>query len=295
MTANGSAGNAIEKALSVLEALADHERITDLAETTGLPKSTVHRILQSLVGQGFATSDGNGGYLPGPRVLTLAGKVMHRLDPARLASPALQALRDRTGHTVHLALRNGDEAVYIEKLAGHKPYQMPSRVGQAFCCTAPPSAKPSSPHCPTRRSPPSAPAPACRAAAAHTLTTPADLLTHLAEVRRRGYAIDDEEDVEGMRCIGAAVTGNNGQVIGAVSISTLIHEHPLRETRAWAPRCSAPPATSPSPSAPAKPFRCGRLRTVHIGRLAASGCTSGSSVGEFACAAGIGAGRGVSS
>jgi DNA-binding IclR family transcriptional regulator len=232
MTANGSAGNAIEKVLSVLEALADQERITELAETTGLPKSTVHRILQSLVGYGFATSDGSGGYLPGPRVLALAGKVMHRLDPARLANPALQSLRDRTGHTVHLALRNGDEAVYIEKLAGRKPYEIPSRVGQSLLlhCTAigkailatladdEVAAICSRTGMPRRT--------------ANTLTTPAGLLTHLTEIRRRGYALDDEEDVEGMRCLGAAVTANNGQIVGAVSISTLIHELPLAETRA---------------------------------------------------------------
>jgi DNA-binding IclR family transcriptional regulator len=231
MTANGSAGNAIEKVLSVLEALAEQERITDLAETTGLPKSTVHRILQSLVGLGFATSDGSGGYLPGPRVLTLAGKVMHRLDPARLANPALQSLRDRTGHTVHLALRNGDEAVYIEKLAGRKPYEMPSRIGQSLLLHSTAIGKAilatlSDEEVATicsrtgmpRRSP-------------HTMTSTEDLLSHLAEVRRRGYAVDDEEDVEGLRCIAAAVTGNHGQAVGAVSISTLVHELPLRETR----------------------------------------------------------------
>ncbi len=232
MTANSSAGNAIEKALSVLEALADHERITDLAETTGLPKSTVHRILQSLVGHGFATSDGSGGYLPGPRVLTLAGKVMHRLDPARLASPALQALRDRTGHTVHLALRNGDEAVYVEKLAGRKPYEMPSRIGQGLLlhCTAIGKAILAA------LSDEEVAAICARAGMArrteHTLITTDTLLADLADIRRRGYAIDDEEDVTGLRCVGAAVTGNHGHVVGAVSISTLVHELPLREARA---------------------------------------------------------------
>jgi DNA-binding IclR family transcriptional regulator len=232
MTANGSAGNAIEKVLSVLEALADQERITDLAETTGLPKSTVHRILQSLVAFGFATSDGSGCYLPGPRVLTLAGKVMHRLDPARLANPALQALRDRTGHTVHLALRNGDEAVYIEKLAGRKPYEIPSRIGQSLLLHSTAIGKAILASLSDEEV-----AAICRRTGmprrtTQTITSPADLLTHLTEVRRRGYAVDDEEDVEGMRCLGAAVTGNNGQVIGAVSISTLVHELPLRETRA---------------------------------------------------------------
>lgn len=231
MTTSGSAGNAIEKALSVLEALADRERITELAEMTGLPKSTVHRILQSLVGHGFATSDGNGGYLPGPRILTLAGKVMHRIDPARLADPALRGLRDRTGHTVHFAMRNGDEAVYVEKLAGHKPYQMPSRIGQSMNLHSTAIGKAILAELSNEEV-----AAICRRTGMErktpqTIASAPALQTHLSDVRRRGYAIDDEENVPGLRCVGAAVIGHNGQVIGAVSISTLVHELSMREAR----------------------------------------------------------------
>jgi DNA-binding IclR family transcriptional regulator len=226
------AGNAIEKALSVLEALADHERITDLAEMTGLPKSTVHRILQSLVGHGFATSDGNGGYLPGARILTLAGKVMHRIDPARLAEPALRGLRDRTGHTVHFALRNGDEAVYVEKLAGHKPYQMPSRIGQSLNLHSTAIGKAILAGLPDEEVAAICERTGMPRMTPNTLVSPSELRSHLAEVRKRGYAIDDEENVPGLRCVGAAVTGHNGQVAGAVSISTLVHELSVREARA---------------------------------------------------------------
>jgi IclR family transcriptional regulator, KDG regulon repressor len=231
-SANGSAGNAIEKALTVLEALSDQERITDLAAMTGLPKSTVHRILQSLVGHGFATADGNGGYLPGPRILTLAGKVMHRIDPAQQAQPALRDLRDRSGHTVHFALRNGDEAVYVEKLAGHKPYQMPSRIGQSLHLHSTAIGKvilasltddEVTAICVRTGMPRKTP---------HTITSPSELRKHLHEVRRRGYAIDDEENVPGLRCVGAAVTGHNGHVIGAISISTLVHELSMPQARA---------------------------------------------------------------
>src|SRR5690348_9522115 len=119
----------IDKALTVLEALAQHHRVTDIAAATGLPKSTVHRILQSLLGWGFARADGNGGYLPGPRILTLAGKMMSRFDPAVQARGALRELRDRTGLTVHFAIRSGDEVVYVDKIEGRRPYQMKSRVG----------------------------------------------------------------------------------------------------------------------------------------------------------------------
>src|ERR1044072_5326253 len=114
----------IDKALSVLEALAQHSRLADIAADTGLAKSTVHRILQSLVSWGFARPDGDGGDLPGPRILTLGGRLMHPVSPGRHAAlpgnPAAQRFTSR--------IRNGDEAVYVEKLEGSRPYQMRSRI-----------------------------------------------------------------------------------------------------------------------------------------------------------------------
>ena len=112
--------------------------LSDIATATGVSKSTVHRILQSLVEWGFARPDGAGCYEPGPRILTLAGKVMSRFDPARQASAALRALHDSTGYTTHFAVRSGDEAVYVDKLEGRRPYQMHSRVGMSLRlhCTA---------------------------------------------------------------------------------------------------------------------------------------------------------------
>jgi IclR family acetate operon transcriptional repressor len=224
MTMTGSTGGASEKTLSVLEALADHERLADLAAATALPKSTVHRILQSLVGRGFAVTDGLGGYLPGPRVLALAGKVMHRHDPVRAARPALEALRDRTGHTVHLGLREGDEAVYADKLAGHRPYDMRSRIGQSLDlhCTAIGKAilarlteEQVREICSRAGLPRHTP---------RTLTSVKAVLGALADVRANGYAVDDEENETGLRCVAAAIAGPDGEVIGAVSVSALTLE-----------------------------------------------------------------------
>ncbi len=235
MTASSGSGNAIEKALTVLEALSDHERITDLAAKTGLPKSTVHRILQSLTGYGFAVPDGNGGYLPGPRILTLAGKVMHRFDPARQADPALRALRDHTGHTVHFALRNGDEAVYVEKLSGHRPYQMTSRIGQSLPLHSTAIGKAIL----ATLADDEVTGICARAGLASrtpsTLTSPSALLAHLTAVRQAGFAIDDEENEPGLRCVGAAVTGHHGQILGAISVSTLAHELSLKDAQALGP------------------------------------------------------------
>ncbi|GAA3124705.1 IclR family transcriptional regulator [Planomonospora alba] len=214
-------GSSIDKALTVLEAIAEHHRVTDIAAETGVSKSTVHRILQSLVEWGFARTDGNGGYEPGPRILTLAGRVMNRFDPARQASGALAALHERIGYTTHFAVRSGDEAVYVSKLEGRRPYQMPSRVGMSLRlhCTAIGKAVLAQ-----------LPADEVRAVAARTglprmtprtLTSVDDLLAHLAEVRARGYALDDEENHPEILCVGAPVFDHTGQVLGGISISAL--------------------------------------------------------------------------
>jgi DNA-binding IclR family transcriptional regulator len=211
----------IDKALSVLEALAQHSRLADIAAETGLAKSTVHRILQSLVGWGFARADGNGGYLPGPRILTLAGRVMNRFDPVRHAAPALRDLRDTTGLPVHFAIRNGDEAVYVEKLEGSRPYQMRSRIGMSIPLHTTAIGKAVLAHL--------SPAEVTDIVARTGLTrmteksigSVAALRRQLDEARERGYAVDAGENDPGICCVGAAVFDHTGAAMGGVSVSAL--------------------------------------------------------------------------
>ena len=131
MKSRPDGGNATDKVLAVLQALGEHERLADIAAATGLARSTVHRILQSLVEHRFAIGTGDGRYIGGPVVLTLAGRLMGRFDPAEHADGALRRLRDDTGYTVHLGLLAGDDVVYGAKMEGAKPYRMPSRVGMS--------------------------------------------------------------------------------------------------------------------------------------------------------------------
>jgi IclR family acetate operon transcriptional repressor len=222
--ATQTGGGSIDKALTVLEALAEHSRVTDIAVGTGLPKSTVHRILQSLVGWGFARTDGNGGYLPGPRILTLAGKVMSRFDPAQHADSALQGLRDRTGFTVHFAIRSGDEAVYVRKLEGLRPYQMGSRVGMSLRLHSTSIGKAILAQLSDREVAAITSRTGLDPRTQHTITDVDALVAHLTEVRRRGHAIDDEENERGIRCVGAPVFDHTGAVMGGISVSGLAFE-----------------------------------------------------------------------
>ncbi|MBB5870298.1 DNA-binding IclR family transcriptional regulator [Allocatelliglobosispora scoriae] len=224
MNSSGGSDGAVDKVLSVLDGLADHERLAEITAATGLPKSTVHRILQSLVARGYATTDGEGGYLPGPRVLALAGRVMGRLDPAKAARPALTALRDRTGFTVHLGLRSGDEVVYADKLAADRPYEMRSRVGQSLHLHSTAIGKAILAALPEEQVRAICARTGLPRLASRTITDLGALLRVLAEVRERGYAVDDEENEPGLRCVAAVVTGGQGEVVGAVSVSALALE-----------------------------------------------------------------------
>jgi IclR family transcriptional regulator, acetate operon repressor len=218
----GETMSAADKTLSVLEALADHSRIADLATASGLPKPTVHRILQTLVRHGFARTDGQGSYVGGPRILSLAGRFLQRLDIAEQVRPILRELQERTGWTVHLALLSGDEAVYVAKLEGAKPYHLASRVGMSLKL-----------HCTSigkailaAMSDEEVRAVLGRAGLVartpRTLTDSDALLSDLRKVRRRGYAEDHEENEAGVHAVGAAVFDHTGEVLGAISAASLV-------------------------------------------------------------------------
>jgi IclR family transcriptional regulator, acetate operon repressor len=217
-------GGAVDKAFEVLEALAEHGRLADIAAATGLPKATVHRILQVMVERGLARPTGDGGYVSGPRMLAVAGRVLHRIDLPAQVRPHLEELQRRTGRTVHLALLAGDEAVYAAKVEGDKPYRLASRVGMSLHlhCTsigkamlaamaddevAGLAARTGLP----RRTP-------------RTITDVDALLTDVAATRARGWAEDDEENEAGVCAAGAAVFDHAGRLVGGVSAATLSYD-----------------------------------------------------------------------
>jgi IclR family transcriptional regulator, acetate operon repressor len=194
--------DAAEKTLAVLDALAAREganRLADVAARARLPRSTAHRILQRLVERGYARSVGDGRYVPGPRVLALAGEALQELDRGRIR-PILETLRDDVGHTVHLALLTGDEATYVEKLeVPDSGYRMASRVGMRLSLRTTAIGK----------------------AILAALDDERLGREERERIRRLGYAVDDEENERHVRCVGAAVLDDSGRPVGAVSVSAL--------------------------------------------------------------------------
>lgn len=224
MKSRPDGGNATDKVLAVLQALGEHERLADIAAATGLARSTVHRILQSLVEHRFAIATGDGRYIGGPVVLTLAGRLMGRFDPAEHADGALRRLRDDTGYTVHLGLLAGDDVVYGAKIEGAKPYRMPSRVGMSVRLHTTGIGKAILAALPEATVRAIVQRTGLEPRTPNTISDETALVRHLEQVRARGYAIDDEENEPGVQCVAAAVFDHTGRVTGAVSVSTLVLE-----------------------------------------------------------------------
>jgi IclR family acetate operon transcriptional repressor len=216
--------NAVGKVLLVLEALGSHHRLGDIAKATGLPKSTVHRLLHTMVEADFAALDNDGGYVPGTRYLAAAGRVVGRLDALAGADPALRRLQDLTHGTVHLAVLVGDEAVYVRKLEAAKPYRMASRVGMALQLHSTAIGKAILAGLPRSEVDAIIGRTGLPARTAKTRSTPESLLADLAVTAERGWALDDEENERGVVCVGAAVRDHTGRVTAAVSVSQLVSD-----------------------------------------------------------------------
>jgi IclR family transcriptional regulator, acetate operon repressor len=224
--------SAVAKVVLVLEALANSHGISEISRGTGLPTSTVHRILQELLTLGWVRVDADRRYLPGVRLLSLAGQTA---SIPQIVRPILRRLCNDTGHTIHFALLSGDEAVYVDKLEGDRAYAMRSRIGLSIPlhCTAIGKAILATlpgPELRTRLA-----RLALTSMTPRTITDPDLLAEHLEQVRLRGYSVDDEENEEHTRCLGAAVLDRHGTPIGGISVSGLTFDLDRAKVRLCAP------------------------------------------------------------
>lgn len=226
--------SAIEKVVAVAESLDQGHRLSAIARLTGLPTSTVHRILRELVALGWVRESG-GDYRFGARLLSLVGRTSDAPEIVRAARPILRALCERTSHTVHLALRQGDEAVYIDKLDGRRIYQMRSGIGLSVSLHSTAIGKALLARLPDSEVRLIAERTGLPARTERTITRIQALLTHLALVRRRGFAVDNEENEAHTRCIGAVVLDHRDLPIGGLSLSSLVFDLDGQHLRRFAP------------------------------------------------------------
>ncbi len=214
--------SAVKRTLDILEILAKEGSTLSLKEITersGLARPTAHRLLQTLMTRGYVEQDSTRAYSIGRAALALAGSMLSRLEPARAARPPLERLRQLTPETIHFAVLAGSDAVYVEKIDGRRAYRMASEIGQhmPLHCTA--IGKAILAFLTPERRAELLRGPELQRRTANTITKPEALELELAEVRRRGFAIDDEENEHEIRCVGAPVLDARGEAFAGVSVS----------------------------------------------------------------------------
>lgn len=219
---------AFSKFMAVLQLVADLDEptsIADLARRSGFPRATVYRIAAALVAEGMLREDARDGRVSlGPRLIQLASRSWARSDLRLAATEALKALRDITGETVHLAVRNGNAMIYIEKLESVSAVRMASRigtvvslhssaVGKAYLSCLGPGAREDIVG--------TIPLPAYTE---HTITDRDALRAQIGRFETQGWAVDEEENEAGIYCFGAAIRDPRDPQrapLAAISISTL--------------------------------------------------------------------------
>jgi DNA-binding IclR family transcriptional regulator len=220
-----TSASASEKTLLVLEAAFTHARFTDIVEATGLAKATTHRILATLVERRFVALDEDGLYVPGPKILSLAGRALERIDVSAIAQPYVDALVEKVHCTVHVGAANGDEVLYLVRSDSDKPYRMPSRVGHSIPMHSSGIGKAVLASFTDEELERFVARAGLPGRTDRTITTIGRLREEIAEVRRLGYALDREENVPGVLCVAAPVRDHTGTVRYGVSISTITLEH----------------------------------------------------------------------
>ncbi|HEX4037577.1 MAG TPA: IclR family transcriptional regulator [Acidobacteriaceae bacterium] len=210
--------------LSVLEAIAAHKGdipLATLATVVGLKKTSTWRLVHTLAELGYVRQDPKTrNFSPAPRVLSLGYAYFDGLDLKQLSAPFLQELATFCNETVNLAVQDGDELVYIERIRSpqivninlHVGSRIPlynTSMGRALICEKPDSWLDEYMQRIEKD----------QKAQEYLRDDQPGLRRILSETRRLGYATNDEELTRGLRGVASPIRGASGEIVGAVGIS----------------------------------------------------------------------------
>ncbi|WP_372349078.1 IclR family transcriptional regulator [Streptomyces sp. KL116D] len=228
--------NSVAKALRVLHAVARVDgphRLGDIAERSGVSKATTHRVLATLVEEGYVAADGEGRYGSGVQLRSLAAQVL--ADDAVGIDAVLRALQQRLGQAVHLAVLSGDHATYTHKVDPGHAYRIATDVGTPLPLHATAAGKALLAHLPPDEAADVLDRTGLPARTPRTHTDRTVLVEELAAIRAQGYATDYEEGDEAICSLAAPVLDADGTPVGAVSVSSLTFLVTEEQLSAFAP------------------------------------------------------------
>lgn len=219
---------ALDRGLAIIELLSESPKgltLPQVARKLKIPKSSAHCLLVTLERSGYLTRPAVANrYRLGFKLLGLASAALVHVELRERARPHLRELAGRTSLTVHVAVLEKNEAVIIEKVEAPHTQRLATWPGKRMDvhCTALGKVLLSDIDEPTLR----------KIVREHglprhnenTIASPRRLLAEMETVRERGFAMEDEEDEIGCRCLGAGIRDETGRVVAAVSLSGTINE-----------------------------------------------------------------------
>jgi DNA-binding IclR family transcriptional regulator len=215
--------SSVQNALRVLDCFSATDRelgVSELARRLGLGKSTVHRLCTTLAAGGLLDHNPETGrYRLGLRLYELGALVGVHLDLHEAASPALNDVRNRTGETVQLAVLDGREVVYVERLESSHTVRLFGRVGHRNSAHCTSTGKVLLAYLPEAELDALLDGWVLEPRTPYTITDHGALRQALAEVRRRGWGENANEVEMGVASVGAPIRDASGTVVAALSVA----------------------------------------------------------------------------
>ncbi|AGB42406.1 transcriptional regulator [Halobacteroides halobius DSM 5150] len=213
----------VNRSINILEELAKYENglgVTEIGNRLDVHKSSVHRLLSTLVYRGLVEQDQETGkYKLGLKLFELGSRIFNDLEVREYAKPYIEELVRKTNETVHLVTLDQGEVLYIDKVKSPETITMASQIGARgpIHCTG--VGKAMAAYLAETEVDKIIKKKGMPKQTENTITDPREFKEHLDLVKERGYAIDEIENEAGIRCIAAPIFDYDGDVVAAVSVS----------------------------------------------------------------------------
>lgn len=224
------------RAIDILNLVSESKKglnVTQISEVLDLHKSTVYRLLNTLQYKNYVEKDNHKNYKTGKKIIELGNKALNNIDLRNEARPYLKELGDITKETIHLGVIDNFEIFYIDKVESSHTIRMYSSIGKGgpLYCTgvgkallAFSSEKYINDFIKNTK---------LKRFTSNTITNKEKLKDHLNEIQNQGYAVDNMEHEENIRCVATPIFDYERQVIAAISISGPSHRITLTKIKEY--------------------------------------------------------------
>ncbi|KKB74319.1 MULTISPECIES: IclR family transcriptional regulator [Bacillus] len=216
-----SKNKTVVKAMTLLNLFLTREKLSlnDMIELTGMPKTSVYRMVRSLEDMGFLDRYEDGMYALGLLFLQYGQLVSDRLDIRKIALPVMEKLRDEVDEAVHLIVREGDEAMYIEKIEGTHTVRLYTAIGRRSPLYAGACARSILTFLPREERDEYIRKTDLVPIASGTIRDKDELARVLDESYRNGYTVSHSELEDYTSAIAAPIFNNKRQIVAGISIA----------------------------------------------------------------------------